>query len=59
MTDSDASLEASPEVADAGDGPAIAWRTNRVDDVLGMGGGHEVTLAARSGGAWSRAATGA
>ena len=54
VTDSDASLEASPEVTDAGGGPAIAWRTNRVDDVLGMGGGHEVTLAARSGGAWSR-----
>ena len=54
VTDSDASLEASPEVTDAGDGPAIAWRTNRADDVLGMGGGHEVTLAARSGGAWSR-----
>ena len=54
VTDSDASLEASPEVTDAGGGPAIAWRTNRVDDVLGMGGGHEVTLAARSDGAWSR-----
>ena len=54
VTDSDASLEASPKVADAGDGPAIAWRTNRVDDVLGMEGGHEVLLATRSGGAWSR-----
>ena len=54
VTDSDASLEASPKVADAGGGPAIAWRTNRADDVLGMEGGHEVTLAARSGGAWSR-----
>ena len=54
VTDSDASLEASPEVTDTGDGPAIAWRTNRVDDVLGMGGGHEVLLATRSGGAWSR-----
>ncbi|AKT48554.2 hypothetical protein ADJ70_05685 [Olsenella sp. oral taxon 807] len=54
VTDSDASLEASPEVTDAGGGPAIAWRTNRADDVLGMGGGHEVLLAARSGGAWSR-----
>ena len=54
VTDSDASLEASPEVTDAGGGPAIAWRTNRVDDVLGMEGGHEVLLAARSGGAWSR-----
>ena len=54
VTDSDASLEASPKVADAGDGPAIAWRTNRIDDVLGMEGGHEVLLATRSGGAWSR-----
>ena len=54
VTDSDASLEASPEVTDAGDGPAVAWRTNRADDVLGMGGGHEVILATRSGGAWSR-----
>ena len=54
VTDSDASLEASPEVTDVGDVPAIAWRTNRVDDVLGMEGGHEVLLATRSGGAWSR-----